>query len=229
MENNNSSYIDFQKGIDFSAISINKIKKYISTKPLLTYEETLWYFRTDPKRQNTEKIISANLSLVFSIAVKLFSYHKNISNGGEKTLDVSFVDLFQAGVIGLHLAIEKYDSTRKTKFQTYAYPWISSEIRKEIRKTIYPLKTYQYTNIQKVENEKDECLTFTSKFTPCALNSLLNDIKIILSEKQYKIFYMYFVNQLSLKKISKKLNRGISTIHYHVNKIKKILQKELKK
>ena len=42
-------------------------------------------------------------------------------------------DLFQVGCIGLIKAYKNYDKSFKTKFSSYAYPYIMGEIRKYIR------------------------------------------------------------------------------------------------
>lgn len=42
-------------------------------------------------------------------------------------------DLFQAGVLGVIDAYNHYDASRKTKFSSYAYPYILGEMKKYIR------------------------------------------------------------------------------------------------
>ena len=41
-------------------------------------------------------------------------------------------DLFQAGMVGLQTALQKYDSTKETNFTDYAYLWIKGEVLKMI-------------------------------------------------------------------------------------------------
>ena len=41
-------------------------------------------------------------------------------------------DLFQAGMLGLQTALQKYDAKRETSFTDYAYLWIKGEILKAI-------------------------------------------------------------------------------------------------
>ena len=41
-------------------------------------------------------------------------------------------DLFQAGMVGLQIALQKYDAKRKTSFTDYAYLWIKGEVLKAI-------------------------------------------------------------------------------------------------
>ncbi len=41
-------------------------------------------------------------------------------------------DLFQAGMVGLQIALAKYDSSKETNFKDYAYLWIKGEVLKTI-------------------------------------------------------------------------------------------------
>ncbi len=41
-------------------------------------------------------------------------------------------DLFQAGMVGLQTALQKYDSSKETNFTDYAYLWIKGEVLKAI-------------------------------------------------------------------------------------------------
>lgn len=41
-------------------------------------------------------------------------------------------DLFQAGMLGLQTALQKYDSSKETNFTDYAYLWIKGEVLKAV-------------------------------------------------------------------------------------------------
>lgn len=66
------------------------------------------------------ELIEKNLRLVVSCA-------KNFLNRG-----LEFEDLIQEGNIGLMKAIDKFDSSKKTKVSTYATWWINQSIRRAI-------------------------------------------------------------------------------------------------
>lgn len=65
-------------------------------------------------------LITKNLRLVVSRA-------KNFTNKG-----LDFEDLIQEGNLGLMKAVDKFDSSRKTKVSTYATWWIDQSIRRAI-------------------------------------------------------------------------------------------------
>lgn len=87
----------------------------------LTNNELIDLFRQLPNKEIREKIINHNLKLVLSI-VKRY-----------KNRNVDLDDLFQVGCIGLIKAIDNFDVNRNIQFSTYAYHFISGEIKKYLR------------------------------------------------------------------------------------------------
>ena len=65
-------------------------------------------------------LIKDNEKLIYSIASNFKNYK-------------SMEDLYQAGCLGLISAYRNFDSTKNTKFTTYAYPYIFGEMRKLVR------------------------------------------------------------------------------------------------
>jgi RNA polymerase sporulation-specific sigma factor len=70
-------------------------------------------------KENLDYVISENRNLIYSLIVK---YDRTIQD-----------DLFQVGVLGIIDAFKHYDSSKNTKFSTYAYPYINGEIKKFVR------------------------------------------------------------------------------------------------
>lgn len=88
--------------------------KFLRPLPELEQEELVIKAKTDPDAR--EKIILHNLRLVYKTARKYVNARTEID------------DLFQSGVFGLMVAIEKYDPSRGAKFSTYAVWAIQSSI-----------------------------------------------------------------------------------------------------
>lgn len=96
--------------MDISKSYLSQIQKY----PLLSPEQEV---ELSNKIQSGDKaaltkLINCNLRLVVSIAHKF----------GNTRL--SMMDLIQEGNLGLMTAAEKFQTSFKTRFSTYAYPWI---------------------------------------------------------------------------------------------------------
>ena len=78
-------------------------------------------YREDPSEENINRILKQYGKLVYHIA------HKYAS--GREPFD----DLVQVGMIGLVLAIRRFDAERGWRFSTYAYQTIRGEIQRHFR------------------------------------------------------------------------------------------------
>jgi RNA polymerase primary sigma factor len=112
-----------------STSDANWYSKQIKRVPMLTAAEEItlgttvqsWLNDENPSpalarrgRRAQNRMVEANLRLVVTVANKYL--HKVPAS--------DYMDLVQAGNIGLVRAVEKYDPTRGYKFSTYAYWWI---------------------------------------------------------------------------------------------------------
>ena len=64
------------------------------------------------------------------LALNYIGLVKNITSKYNFRSD--YDDLFQAGMVGLQIALKKYDSSKETNFTDYAYLWIKGEVLKAI-------------------------------------------------------------------------------------------------
>jgi RNA polymerase sigma factor (sigma-70 family) len=88
-------------------------------EPIMAHNLNGFELRYNKERN---KLISANLKLVFSIAKRY------------RFLGLSYEDLVQEGSIGLLRSIERFDPTKGYLFSTYAYTAISHHIHSAIEK-----------------------------------------------------------------------------------------------
>ncbi len=93
---------------------LNVYLKDIQKFPLLSAEEEKELARNIKKgcELSLKKLINSNLRLVVSVAGKYSSF------------GIPMMDLIQEGNMGLMAAAKKFEATFKTRFSTYAYPWI---------------------------------------------------------------------------------------------------------
>lgn len=109
-------YIYINKGVRIYLKQVSKISKFSSKEN----KELMKKIKRGDGEART-RLIRANQRLVISVA-------KKYRNKG-----IPFLDLISGGNIGLITAIEKYNLSRRTKFSSYAHPWIKGAICELIR------------------------------------------------------------------------------------------------
>jgi RNA polymerase sigma factor (sigma-70 family) len=117
---NNSNNTMF---IDRSNYCINILKNEIKKYDVLTNEQEreLCESMKMGDKSARDKLINSNLRFVF-IKAKKYCW------GG-----VDFLDLFQAGTIGLMEAVDRYDVSKDVTLLSYAVYWIESELLKTVK------------------------------------------------------------------------------------------------
>ena len=84
-------------------------------------EEEAWARRS---KTDIENILNSHLRMVVAIVERISPY--------AQTKDADFMDLIQAGNMGLIRATKSFDPSRGSKFSTHAYYWISTYVRNEL-------------------------------------------------------------------------------------------------
>jgi len=102
--------------------------------------------------QAVDKLVKANLGLVYSQALY---FSKSLAHAPE------YEDLVSMGMIGLMVAVEKYDPTRNNKFSTVATWWIRQSLTKQINKTsrlvrLPDHRVGNYSQMLKIEKKLNE-------------------------------------------------------------------------
>lgn len=164
-----------------------------------------WSKRKDPRI--LRRIISEHYQLLSSMAQKTAAYSK-----------ISKEELINKGVMGLIVAIDKFDSTKNTKFITYAYYWIKHHFMKllnnrNIKKPIAVNDVlFDYTNITqthvRVKDQKiyssivldDSFLQLQNRVFEMFLQTLSSDHKYIIVERLKKVSLIIIANKLKCSK-----------------------------
>ena len=127
--------------------------KHISQEEVLALIRLYKKEKTEEKRDDLRsKVINTHTNLILHLAHKIAKMSRS-----------SVSDLFQSGVIGLMIAVDKFDLKKKNQFHTFAF----YEIRKQMQgesmnsmpiQVLPQLRTNckRYLQIKEIINEKKE-------------------------------------------------------------------------
>jgi RNA polymerase sigma factor (sigma-70 family) len=112
-------------------------------------------------------------------------------------------DLSQIASVGMFKAIKAYKPDKGTKLRTWVHTHINNEILSEIRKYNKSIKTITLI----INNENDDEYTFDVPFEEAGFNNVENNIiveniKSILTEREFKILWMHTVEGMSQTQIA---------------------------
>ena len=104
-------------------------------------------------REARDHMIKANIRLVVNIAKKYRRYSS------------SFLDLIQAGNVGLIRAVDKFDYTMGNRFSTYATWWIRRSVLRHLnqKERTIRLPNYLSTKIRKIHRVRKELMIQLSR------------------------------------------------------------------
>lgn len=135
-------------------------------------------------KEAREHLIKANIRLVVNIAKKYRRYSS------------SFLDLIQAGNVGLIRAVDKFDYTMGNRFSTYATWWIRRSVLRHLnqKERTIRIPNYLSTKIRKIHRVRKELMTKLSR-TPT--NEEIGD-KVEMSAKEVERLLGYAQRSISL-------------------------------
>lgn len=135
-------------------------------------------------KEAREHLIKANIRLVVNIAKKYRRYSS------------SFLDLIQAGNVGLIRAVDKFDYTMGNRFSTYATWWIRRSVLRHLnqKERTIRLPNYLSTRIRKVHRVRKELMAKLSR-TPT--NEEIGE-KVDMSAKEVEKLLGYAQRSISL-------------------------------
>ena len=112
------------------------------------------YHNTESKYEKNSQmdlLVRSNIKLVSKIANQYV---------GATTSAIDIEDLFQAGVIGLLSAIERFDPAFDNEFSTYAVHWIRQSITREICNSALRIRlpVHRWEEIRKVKYYENLCI-----------------------------------------------------------------------
>lgn len=118
--------------------------------------------------QLKDKILLGNLGLVISGCKKYFKY-TNIENE----------DLIQEGIVGLRIAIDKFDVNRGTKFSTCAYWWIKQRVRRYLEEQTMDVVRSNSTSIDNTFTDDADSKTLSEMLIANSNMNCSEEIKVI--------------------------------------------------
>lgn len=179
----------------------------VSLPEVLTNDEFIKLFKEykNGNKSLENKLVEHNIKLVLEV-IKKFRYHDED-------------ELIMEGLIGLLNAIRTFDMSLNYKFGGYAYICISNSINAFLSKK-------DRLSTVSLEEKLSEDLTFADILVSdinIENDYLKNDIYTsmlkTLNLEELKIFKMYFIEELTMKKIAEILNMHPSTVSKRIDEL----------
>lgn len=183
--------------------------------------ESLWIKYNENKDKEIKKILIENyLTVVKIVAGRMYNFY------GSK---VEYDDLVGYGVLGLIDSIDKFDSTKNIKFETYAQIRIKGAMIDNIRKLDWIPRSLRKKSkdLQNAIFSLENLLGRTPTNDELAkhLDMTLNELELLLSDMS--TFNMYSLEELLVAKgdssIGEKENIGSPEDNYESKELKEIL------
>lgn len=126
----------------------DEIRKFFNVKEQKKIEENF-----EKLKSNYQQIVGSNTKLVAKIIATKY-----------KNDDFDFFDLLNEGIIGLNVAIDKFDLSKEHKFSTYAVHWVRHYVNRAIQNKSKNIRVPVYiqdlsSKLRKVEKDNQKLST----------------------------------------------------------------------
>lgn len=191
-------------------------------KSELSKQEALQLWSTCHSEYAKEQIILLNYGIVFLVMQKL-------------SIPASDEDMFQTGIIGLLKAINTFDVSKGYQFSTYAFPIVRNEMLLSFRKNKKSVKAaFSLDDNADIGNGKSvpysEIISDGKDYEENAVNHMLAQLMFKkLSQREKRIFIMFFVDGKTQCEISKRLGISQGTVSRIIKGMGKTKKKGRKK
>ena len=191
-------------------------------KSELSKQEALQLWSTCHSEYAKEQIILLNYGIVFLVMQKL-------------SIPASDEDMFQTGIIGLLKAINTFDVSKGYQFSTYAFPIVRNEMLLSFRKNKKSVKAaFSLDDNADIGNGESvpysEIISDGKDYEENAVNHMLAQLMFKkLSQREKRIFIMFFVDGKAQCEISKRLGISQGTVSRIIKGMGKTKKKGRKK
>lgn len=191
-------------------------------KSELSKQEALQLWSTCHSEYAKEQIILLNYGIVFLVMQKL-------------SIPASDEDMFQTGIIGLLKAINTFDVSKGYQFSTYAFPIVRNEMLLSFRKNKKSVKAaFSLDDNADIGNGESvpysEIISDGKDYEENAVNHMLAQLMFKkLSQREKRIFIMFFVDGKTQCEISKRLGISQGTVSRIIKGMGKTKKKGRKK
>lgn len=135
-----------------------------------------------------DEVIKQNSNLVYGICSKYNNY-------------MDKEDLHQVGMMGLIKAYDNYDSSKETKFSTYAFPYVVGEVSKYVRENKAIKVSKDLIRLGRKINEYID-----KHFEVRGYKPSINDIALMLEVKEEKVISALDAYGMVTKSLDEEIN-----------------------
>jgi RNA polymerase sigma factor (sigma-70 family) len=168
------------------SLDLDEITRQFTKYQTLTSDQQHDLFKIVKESDDKQKVKNAKHKLILHNYKLVLSVAKKYTSDRNK-----LVNYFQDGLIGLNMAVDKFDNTLNVKFSTYAYYWITNQI----------LLSKENDNLIKIPNHAKQKINKIKKLK--AENNIINIDELLDKSGMSRIMWEDIQNnQLALSSLS---------------------------